>query len=429
MPRAGYRSLPAVAGFLTLGLLTILLVPLHITVTPVVSESYLFGYNNHAALVLFLLFAAVFAVWMGDTPLLSPSRPDAGTRILRSRRPLMIALAITVALTGGLAFLTHHTPGINESGYFLDRLGEMGAGRVPYRQFEFAYGPLFLYLPLGLMRAFHLFLPDSYLLAWLAEWIAGVFVLWGTVQVAASLSPHRNSIFIVLFATSIPVVVTLGENYTALRLFALPGAAMATWTVWQRSCSARLSALTALVAMAGLLAISPELAVAFALATGTFLLIGLAAAKDRCRHSVSSSSALCCFWPWRPGRVFFSPCFPSHREATTCLCCRAPAFSLCSVLCWQLDVSGLAPFGRVPLAVLSRTWSLHPCSVFRPALDDATAVTCINRRPGLFLLHSQPFRSRLEPGGGARACSFSLPSFPCRSRSTSPTASSPFLSR
>ena len=266
------RSRFSVAAFLGLGALLVLLVPLQVPVTPVVSDSYMLGFSNHAALLLFLMFALAFAVWVDEFAL--PTSPEQdGVADAATRKPLWIALALVLAVAGALAALVYRTPGINESGYLLDRLHEMDLGRRPFRDFEFAYGPLMLYLPAGLRAMLHLSTNGGYLLAWILEWLAGVLMLWGAVQAVAADSPRRNRVFLVLFTVSLPVVTSLGENYTALRWFALPGTAVWVWRVWQGDRWRATAA--ALLGVAGLLALSPELALAFTLATAGFFLLEL----------------------------------------------------------------------------------------------------------------------------------------------------------
>ena len=129
---------------------------------PVISQSYVVGYNNHVAVVSLVLISVLVA-------LVSLRRNGVGPRDFK-REPmvpwpwLVGALVLVAAWNGGLSWLTFasHNYGV-EDFYFLPQLEKYYyLHRHLYRQIEFPYGQMLFYPPVWvhwLLTPFHIFAP------------------------------------------------------------------------------------------------------------------------------------------------------------------------------------------------------------------------------------------------------------------------------
>jgi len=172
------RSPLAVARALLAGLSATFVLPYFFPVAPTISESYLVGFNNHACLLLFVSFASAFAWWTDGFGLTTTDPEPQASLALPSRRLLYAALVFFFLVTAGAWGLMRSHPAIGESIYFLDRLQHLAAGELPYKQFEFAYGPFLLYLPLATAYLFRLSLADGYYISWIAEFALGILLIY-----------------------------------------------------------------------------------------------------------------------------------------------------------------------------------------------------------------------------------------------------------
>ncbi len=262
----------AILIFLIVGFCAVFFLPYGIPMVPAISDSYVFGFSNRAALILFLVFAASFAYWSGGLGLVV--RPAEGPAALPglSRRLLWVTLAITALVTLSFWWAYRGIGAINEGGYLMDRLQHLAAGETIYRDFEFIYGPTVLYFPLELHRMLRLPLLDAYYLAWTVAWVGGVALLWLTVHWTCRTSPRANGIYLLAFLGFIFSTVSLGLNYTPLRFVAAPFFAALTVRVLETQRSALLGAITALGGVGWILFYSPEQGIALGLGTLAFFL-------------------------------------------------------------------------------------------------------------------------------------------------------------
>lgn len=263
----------AVAGFLTAGFLAVFFLPYGISVAPAISDSYVFGFNNRAALACFLVFAASFAYWSGGLGLVARTTERSPDSPGLSRPLLWVTLAITTAVTLSFWLAYRGIGAINEGGYLMDRLQHLAAGETVYRDFEFIYGPTVLYFPLALHRLLHLPLLDAYYLAWSLAWVGGIALLWLTVEWTCRTSPRKNGIYLLAFLGFIFSTVSLGLNYTPLRFAGAPFFAALTMRVLDTRHSVLPAVLTALGGATWVLFYSPEQGIAFVLGTFVFFLI------------------------------------------------------------------------------------------------------------------------------------------------------------
>ncbi len=267
------RSTLSVLLVLVAGLVAVFAVPFHVPVAPSISDSYTFGFNNRAALVLFVLFAFGFAWWSGGLGL-QPAMPEDGlVAPPMSRRLLRITLGITAVVTITFWLAYRSVGAINEGAYLMDRLQHLAAGQSMYRDFEFIYGPLLLEIPLQLHGWLHLSLLDAYYLSWILDWIAGVWLLWITVAWCCETSPRKNGIYLLAFLGFIFSTVSLGLNYTPLRFVAAPFFAAAIGRVLATRRSALPAAVLSLFCAAFILFFSPEQGIAFCAGTLLFFLL------------------------------------------------------------------------------------------------------------------------------------------------------------
>src|SRR3569833_1389209 len=143
---------------------------------PSASDSYLFGYNNRIGIILLLFFVALGVILTRGFNL-------DHTRQRYQHRPLprwvlpgsLFLVAVGCAAMYLVAGRYH---GFGESFYLIDRITLLAEGRVPYRDFEFVYGPAQLYGPLLLHKLLHLGIADAYYLFWALSYLLGAWLLF-----------------------------------------------------------------------------------------------------------------------------------------------------------------------------------------------------------------------------------------------------------
>lgn len=235
------------------------------------SASYMFGYNNHFGLALILILTAIGVFVFGK------SIPQFAVNDFApvSRKTLWTCLA--VACLAGLAMylLTSRLGSFLDSSYFINRVEMASHGLRPYRDFEFGYGAIFVYGPLILSRLLHLSVPNGYYLFWMLNLLFGTWFLAELVSRIDYPGGRRNAIFVLLFLSTFPTVIIVGLNYTAFRFATAPLLAIITFNVIRdgslRS-QIRGSLLTPVFTIL-LLAISPEIGVAYAVAILAFMVL------------------------------------------------------------------------------------------------------------------------------------------------------------
>lgn len=248
-------------------LLIVATVPYWVPVRPAVSDSYIFGYNNRAGIALFVLLAMLGAAWTREKKLPQASAIARGM----SRWLMWGGTALALALSAFMYRLTAPLGGFAEGVYFLQRLHLLAAGRVPYRDFEYAYGVAFLYGPLWASKILHTRLETGYYVVWMAGVALGVGMLFETVRLAGDQREDRAGVFAMLYAISLLGILTTGPNYLLLRFIAAVYFAVLVYRVRQREHGRWFSSLLVLISTAVLLVISPEMAVAFSVASVAYM--------------------------------------------------------------------------------------------------------------------------------------------------------------
>lgn len=256
------------------GWLAVFVAPWHLSAGthPVISDSYAIGFDNQIAMLGALLAcAALFAVGLwrhreaGGGPLVLDAAPPRRERVSAWLVALLFVVSAATAVFFAWLAIKSYTYG--EKNYFLDRLAYVLGGGIPYRDVEFTYGPLLIYLPVFVAR---LLAPlgvgpsGAYSLTQIAMYLTGVPLLAYCVDRLALTHRQRNALF-----AAVGVVVawneTVGVNGLLLR-FLMPAAALMLLHSIARRAGGRLRPLAVGggVALAGIcgLAVSPEVGVA-----------------------------------------------------------------------------------------------------------------------------------------------------------------------
>jgi hypothetical protein len=202
---------------IALSLVLIFWLPWHIPIQRSVSSSYLFGYSNKAFVGLLLLFVALLAMTR-HSHIVDLPRIDSPPI---QRTTLACLLAIVALICSAMYVLTKGLGGYDESRYLIDRIGLLAEGQTPYRSFEFAYGPLFLYGPLAIARMFHVAIETGYYVFWFSSTILGYYLLYKTINQLDFPCSHKRTIFLAFSGGMMPAILNTGINYTLLR-FVLP---------------------------------------------------------------------------------------------------------------------------------------------------------------------------------------------------------------
>jgi hypothetical protein len=246
------------ATLVCVALAAIFLIPKLFLTAPSISASYAFGYNNRVG-TLVLLAVLLLGTFLFRTDFVMPSRDSVIPKSL-IRRWMMIFAVGWAAMTA----FDHGFGGFGESAYLIDRLNLVAKGAVPYRDFEFAYGPALLYLP-RIFMLFHLSAEHSYAIFWLLTLLTGVWLLSQTLTMIRFPSAHKADIFKLLCTFALISVLTTGTNYTFFRF--MPGpylALIVDRSYGTGSGRSRVAPFTAiLLATMILMLISPEISLAF----------------------------------------------------------------------------------------------------------------------------------------------------------------------
>jgi len=206
---------------LPLGVFLIFILPWHIPQsTPIVSDSYTFGFSNITAhLGVAVILAALLAWHLADK---DGSRKftllDGTPHPAQSWLPLLATLCAAVIAVGVIGGWWLFLPKayFGESTYFLARLDRMWMGQKPFRDFDFEYGPWMLDAPFLLHKLVpRIPIDTSYVLCVLGSFVLGIFALSDVVR-SFAVSDRLKAALIFGFAIA-GINITLGIIYTPLR--------------------------------------------------------------------------------------------------------------------------------------------------------------------------------------------------------------------
>lgn len=252
--------------YLLIALTAVFYLPRLVPSAPSASDSYLFGYNNRAGILLLVFFVAAGVLLTRGFGLLPAGK---STPAPLPRWVLALALLGVVIACGAMYYVAGRYHGFGESFYLIDRIALLDGGRVPYRDFEFVYGPAQLYIPLFLHRILPLGIADAYYLFWTISYLLGAFFFFKCVDELPFPTRSKPAIFLMLYAAGLFAAIRMGTNYTFLR-YALPLYLVVKLNSRFRDCRAPkifVDVLLSAAFCALLVLSSPETAVAFAFAS------------------------------------------------------------------------------------------------------------------------------------------------------------------
>ena len=273
MPSLSRPARGSLAGVCALTLSLLLWLPYRFPVAPSVSDSYLFGFNNHVGLVVVLAFALAVAFC---TRTWTYTPPGDSSAFLLPRSYLYGSLGVMLLASGALCLPVIKLAGIEESIYLVDRVKLVIEGHRPGTDFEFAYGPMLLYGPAWLARVLALSAAGAYGLFWVMLNLSGVAMLYATLQGIDAPFRLRRPAFLFFVVVALANLLSTGINYSLFRFASPCFFALVVYRLLDRTVSpwARpLGILAVAPSYALLLTVSPELALAFGCGLCLFLLL------------------------------------------------------------------------------------------------------------------------------------------------------------
>jgi len=273
------RAVPGVsvpnlaAATAAMAIIAVFWVPFHVPAgAPVISTSYEVGYVNAAAVAILTLAVAIISglrAWRpGEAALGAAETGQLPLKIV------IIGVAAHLAVILLVDLLTGRDPSYAEATYFLRRIERALGGETPRIDFEYAYGPLLLYLPAAIAALFQtasLSLKQAYFLAVALIDAAGVFGLACVVD-SIGLGRRRKAVFLLLAVLTAPLL--MGINDSVLRFIAPFVALLAVDKIRGLPLAPALaevaSALSSIAAVFASLMVSPEIGVAASVGVGAY---------------------------------------------------------------------------------------------------------------------------------------------------------------
>lgn len=287
-----YRTAVQKIVFVVLILGAVVSIPYFFPAPLSISRSYVAGFSNRVAVILLFLGTGLFAVFTRGRI----ARTDIKDRPL-SWRVLLFALLFTF---GDCIRHCRVSPVVlpgPESEYFLNRLQMLASGSVPYRQFEFVYGPLLLYPILWVQKLLHLSTVQAYVVTWLVFWQVGVIMVWVVIRGLDFPIPFRKVVFGFLVLAQLAWVGYGGLSYTPLRAYFSAFCIVVTYQVWKHSKNVWLTASCSIVSIALTICCSMDQAVAVIVGLFAFMfLLVLSSNREfsRTAFAVSIFGAIVC---------------------------------------------------------------------------------------------------------------------------------------
>ena len=196
---------------------------------PTFSTSYTYGFNNRVAELsaVAISFAVVIFLWATHSGRARIADSDSPPNQISDKIPrswllyASLAVILFTAVLGG--FMVHSGIYYSDASYYLTQIGRITHDHVAlYRDVEFAYGPIFFYLPTAVQIALgHVGIPPepASMVSLVLQQIAG---LWMLTYILNWLPLSRRirglALALFTFGTLTPL---LGMNYTLLR-FLIP---------------------------------------------------------------------------------------------------------------------------------------------------------------------------------------------------------------
>jgi hypothetical protein len=187
-----------------------------------ISASYDYGFNNRVGMLLLALFSLIVIF----VSFFYSEKGKLHVDIFVDNFPGIVLNKVFLSVVGftfiGCSILWiilgRESYGITESGYFIPRIYDISWGRVVYRDFDFAYGPLLLYIPYFIYRLFSFLgitISDGYIITLMINQILGLYFLFYVLTFFNLSGKEKDRIFIIIAIISFPASV--GLNYTLFR--------------------------------------------------------------------------------------------------------------------------------------------------------------------------------------------------------------------
>jgi hypothetical protein len=256
--------------------------PPHREDVTIASLSALIGFNNNVSIVALLAGVLLLTALRWRQKLRPQFLSPAGMPL----KPLLVVCIIQTVITITLLIATNGRPPAAEAYYFLDRLYPLATGMVPYRDFEFLYGPLLLYLPFWTSKLLGAPLYPVYVLVFLAFQLIGLYMLWMMIGIAKA--PVRTKIvaFYCLAAVTLPNL-SLGLQYTLPRYLTAFCATLALAAFARANRSRPIRLAWVCILLSGIVfGLSPEMGLVFIPAALAVLIAQAREAGDRPISSV-----------------------------------------------------------------------------------------------------------------------------------------------
>jgi hypothetical protein len=207
-------------------------VPYKFSVPPTISLSYIAGYNNHAAIMLFFLGIVAFAVFTRG----QLARMDTADTPL-SATTLFVSLLVVLLLCIARIVSVLHGAVAQELFYNLNRQQMLAYGHTPYTQFEYLYGPLLLYPGFLLARLFHVAQSTGFFISWTLQWLLGTALLWAVIRGFDFPIRFRPFLYVWFLGSQCAAILLLGVNYTPFRMDSAAFLVFFTYRTWKKTTS------------------------------------------------------------------------------------------------------------------------------------------------------------------------------------------------
>lgn len=303
---------------------------------PLSSNSYDVGFSNMVAVMAVVFFIGLFflrRLMFKDTAekvasVFQWSSPSGGGATRMGVGILLLFCVVYAGLSLVIGWATPFLDSYGESQYFVGRVDLLLHGFQPYRDVQFVYGPLFIYLPAFIARVGHVMgwsVEQSYLLFLIIAQVCGLCVLFYFVNRLRLKVQLKVIIFSFISLTF--VNYTMGVQCTLIRYF-LPYALLfnlrSIYLKLEKTSGAglvrKISVIFFLFALAALM-LSPEVGIIYVV-----------------------SQAAYCVWMMRHGQRTWWPLIATLLAMPVCLILCSPAY-LMSVLAFG---GGAANFPVVP---------------------------------------------------------------------------------
>src|SRR5215210_3459989 len=208
--------------FTVIVFLSVFLLPFYIPrKIPAVSPSYDYGFNNTVSVIALCLSLFIGSILLyrynsKEIQLLQPEKLFSQNLNTRLNLKNAVILFFTHSFTILCLCLLNANYGYGEGNYFLLRIDRLFLGQEPYKDFEYAYGVLLIYLPKVITDLFHF--PTSVAGYYISLTILNTIGIYFLYYVINSFNVAARKKAIIFFSIGLACVpLSLGMNYTLVR--------------------------------------------------------------------------------------------------------------------------------------------------------------------------------------------------------------------